>query len=79
MSDDEFLKHRQSIIDLKMETPKTLRQEGGKYWAEIPLLTLDFDRDAADAKVLATLTKQDLASFWINYFVSTAHRRSGAC
>uniref|UniRef100_A0A7S3AI92 Peptidase M16 middle/third domain-containing protein n=1 Tax=Haptolina ericina TaxID=156174 RepID=A0A7S3AI92_9EUKA len=75
MTDEEFLNHRKAIIDLKLEKPKRLRQESSRYWSEIPLETLDFNRDEDDAKVLETTTKQELADFWDRYFAASGPDR----
>mmetsp|Transcript_5507 Transcript_5507/g.14382 ORF Transcript_5507/g.14382 Transcript_5507/m.14382 type:complete len:418 (+) Transcript_5507:416-1669(+) len=75
MKDEEYLNHRQALLDLKLEKPKKLRQESSRYWAEIPLETLDFARDATDAAVLETIPKEDLVAFWMEHFDGASPQR----
>ena len=67
MDATEFANHRKALVDAKLETDKKLRQESSRYWAEIPLGTLDFERAKADAEALRSCTKPQLAAFWAQY------------
>ena len=71
----EFENHRASLLSAKMELHKTLRQESAAYWHEITQGTYDFGRDAKDAEVLRTLTKQHLAEYWAATFDAAAPAR----
>jgi insulysin len=75
LTDEEFENHRKSVVDTKLETPKTLRQESAIYWNEICQATYDFGRDAEDAAVLAKLTKEDLITYWNDHLDSNAPGR----
>ena len=75
MAEAEFDNHRQALIDAKLESDKKLRQESSRYWAEIPLGTLDFERAQTDAEVLRRCTKAQLAAFWAEHLQAGAAQR----
>ena len=75
MGDDEFSAYRQALLDTKLEKDKTMRQEAGRYWGEIPSGTREFDRAERDVESLRQLTKAQLLDFWAEYIVAGCAKR----
>lgn len=71
----EFANHRDAALKAKLEAPKTLREETHVYWQEIAQGTYDFQRDAADAKVVEQVTQQDVIGYWAKTFDASATGR----
>jgi len=72
LSPKEFANHKDAVLKSKLEAPKTLSQESRIYWHEIAQGTYDFQRDAADAKVIEQVTQQDVVGYWASVFDATA-------
>ncbi|KAM0792534.1 hypothetical protein ACM66B_005203 [Microbotryomycetes sp. NB124-2] len=67
MKEDEFEKHKKSLIDRKLEKPKNLGQESNRYWGEIECGTFDFFHREREAALVSDLTKQDIIDFFHQY------------
>ncbi|XP_020519710.1 insulin-degrading enzyme-like 1, peroxisomal isoform X2 [Amborella trichopoda] len=67
MSDDEFLSNKGTLIDMKLEKHKNLREESAFFWTEIEDGTLKFDRTEPEVAALRELTKKDVIEFFNNY------------
>lgn len=67
MTNEEFEKNVNALIDVKLEKHKNLREESGFYWREIYDGTLKFDRRESEVAALRQLTKQELIDFFNDY------------
>lgn len=77
MSNDEFKSNVNSLIDLKLEKHKNLREESGFYWREISDGTLKFDRRDCEVAALRQLTQKELIDFFNEYVkVGTPQKKS---
>ncbi|XP_024935321.1 insulin-degrading enzyme-like 1, peroxisomal isoform X2 [Ziziphus jujuba] len=64
LTDDEFKGYVNTLIDVKLEKYKNLREECRFYWQEISNGTLKFNRKESEVAALRQLTKQDLIDFF---------------
>ncbi|EYU18739.1 hypothetical protein ABFS82_10G164400 [Erythranthe guttata] len=64
MSSDEFKSNVNTLIEMKLEKHKNLREESGFYWREISDGTLKFDRRECEVAALKQLTQQELIDFF---------------
>ncbi|KAK9921956.1 hypothetical protein M0R45_030448 [Rubus argutus] len=64
MPNDEFKSNVNTLIDMKLEKHKNLREEAGFYWREIAVGTLKFDRKEAEIAALMQLTQKELIDFF---------------
>ncbi|XP_057982106.1 insulin-degrading enzyme-like 1, peroxisomal [Malania oleifera] len=67
MTCDEFKSNVNSLIDVKLEKHKNLREESAFYWREISDGTLKFDRRESEVAALKQLTQQELIDFFNEY------------
>ena len=75
LSSETFSNHRDALVKMRLEPPKTLRDESSLYWSEITNGTYDFHRDEAACRCMASLTKQDLVHYWEEFFAPAARKR----
>ncbi|GAB6025052.1 hypothetical protein CHUAL_010157 [Chamberlinius hualienensis] len=75
MSDDEFERHRESLIALRLEKPKKLFSQTSKYWNEITCQQYNFERDSVEVSVLRNFTKKDVIDFFKELLSCNAPRR----
>jgi len=75
LTDAVFEDHRSTLIKKKLAAPKTLGEESQLFWSEISGGTRDFHRDAKAADALRSLSKADLASFWLETFAADSQQR----
>ncbi|KAJ7565037.1 hypothetical protein O6H91_02G045200 [Diphasiastrum complanatum] len=75
LTDDEFKRNVNSLIDMKLEKHKNLWEETSFYWKEIDIGTLKFDRQEAEVAVLKTVEKQHLLDFYNQQFKCACSRR----
>ncbi|XP_075101530.1 insulin-degrading enzyme-like 1, peroxisomal [Nicotiana tabacum] len=64
MSDDEFKRKVNALIDIKLEKFKNLSEETNYFWWEISGGTLRFDRIENEVAALKLITKTDLIDFF---------------
>ncbi|XAR69465.1 Insulysin [Bertholletia excelsa] len=77
MSDSEFKKLVNALIDMKLEKHKNLWEESHCYWPEISVGTLKFDRIEREVAALKLLTQQELIDFFNKYIkIGAPSRRS---
>lgn len=70
MPDESFERHREALIDRRLEKPKKLISLTMRWWAEIVSNQLNFDRDNIEVECIRSLTKQELVD---HYLVSYLH------
>ncbi|KAJ6332050.1 hypothetical protein OIU76_010434 [Salix suchowensis] len=75
MTDDEFKRNVNALIDMKLEKHKNLREESAFYWREISDGTLKFDRKECEVATLKQLTLQDLINFFDEHVKVGAPRK----
>ncbi|XP_027771957.1 insulin-degrading enzyme-like 1, peroxisomal isoform X4 [Solanum pennellii] len=75
MSDDEFKKKVNALIDIKLEKFKNLPEETNFFWWEISSGTLKFDRIENEVAALKQITKMDLIDFFNEYVNVGAPKR----
>ena len=75
LSAEAFANHRDALVKMRLDPPKTLRDETSLYWSEITNATYDFARDEAAAAAAAALTQADLVRYWAEHFDATASNR----
>ncbi|KAF1968682.1 LuxS/MPP-like metallohydrolase [Bimuria novae-zelandiae CBS 107.79] len=75
MSNEEFEKHKSAVISKRLETLKNLGQEGNRFWNHMFRSTYDFLQADIDAAQVATITKDDMISFYMRHISpSSPHR-----
>ncbi|KAI4300786.1 hypothetical protein L6164_034122 [Bauhinia variegata] len=67
MTIDEFKSNVNTLIDMKLERHKNLREETAFYWREIYDGTLKFDRKDFEVEALRHLTHRELIDFFNEY------------
>ncbi|KAJ7976778.1 insulin-degrading enzyme-like 1, peroxisomal [Quillaja saponaria] len=67
MTADEFKSNVNTLIDMKLERHKNLREESAFYWREIYDGTLKFDRRESEVAELRQLSQQELIDFFDEY------------
>ncbi|XP_016571954.2 insulin-degrading enzyme-like 1, peroxisomal isoform X1 [Capsicum annuum] len=75
MSDDEFKKKVNALIDIKLEKFKSLSEETNFFWWEISAGTYRFDRIENEVAALKQITKTDLIDFFNEYVNAGAPKR----
>ena len=65
MSEEEFEKHKQAVIQKKLEKPKNLHGESSRYWTAIEDGYYDFQRRYRDAEETGTITKQEVIDLYL--------------
>ncbi|KAG0570443.1 hypothetical protein KC19_6G162300 [Ceratodon purpureus] len=63
MSDEDFKKNVDTLIEIKLEKHKNLWEESRFYWGEIEDGTLTFDRAQVEVAALKKVSKEDLLHF----------------
>ncbi|KAJ2252504.1 metalloprotease, partial [Coemansia sp. RSA 455] len=64
---EEFESSVQSLISLKQEKLKLIKEEFGELWAHIKSGKYSFDKVDKDVEHLKQLSKDDLLAFWDKY------------
>lgn len=75
MADGDFKRHVNTLIEMKLEKYKNLREESSFYWGEIVDGTLMFDRREAEVAALRDLTKEELVNFFNCFLKEGAQKR----
>ncbi|WVR07976.1 hypothetical protein IAU60_005019 [Kwoniella sp. DSM 27419] len=76
MKDEEFEKHKTSLIAKKEEKPKNLSEESKRFWGRVRDRYYEFDKRDADVAALRKLTKEDILSLLKEYIVTSSPTRS---
>ncbi|XP_019186724.1 PREDICTED: insulin-degrading enzyme-like 1, peroxisomal [Ipomoea nil] len=75
MSDEEFKKKVNALIDVKLEKFKNIWEETDFFWWEISNGTYKFDRVTKEVAALKQLTKIDLIKFFDEYVSISSPKR----
>nr|GMD39795.1 insulin-degrading enzyme-like 1, peroxisomal [Ipomoea batatas] len=75
MSDEEFKKKVNALIDVKLEKFKNIWEEADFFWWEIYGGTYKFDRVPMEVAALKQLTKADLIKFFDEYVSISSPKR----
>ncbi|KAG8907980.1 Insulinase (Peptidase M16) [Tulasnella sp. 403] len=76
MSDDEFDQKRRGLIQKKLEKHKNLSDETNTFWIHIISGYDDFMRRANDAKILETVSRQEVLDLFMRYIHPASRTRS---
>lgn len=76
MPDDEFNRHKESLVALFLEKPKRLASQFSIFLQEISLRQYHFNRAQVEAAKLRTLTKQQVIDYYKEYIIIGAPSRS---
>ncbi|XP_006644800.2 insulin-degrading enzyme-like 1, peroxisomal [Oryza brachyantha] len=75
LSDKDFKRNVESLIDSKLEKFKNLWEESHFYWGEIEAGTLKFDRVESEVALLRELRKEEFIEFFDQYIRVGAPQR----
>ncbi|KAK4190445.1 UCH-domain-containing protein [Podospora australis] len=76
MSDEEFEKHKRSLIEKRLEKAKYLEAESNTLWHRIGSEYYAFDNDQLDAAHLRPLTKAEVIKFFNHYIKPSSPSRA---
>lgn len=76
LTDEEFKRNVNALIEIKLEKHKNLREETGFYWNEIDDGTLKFERQKDEVAALRKLNREQLIEFYDNYIRFDAPKRA---
>ena len=76
MSDEEFEKSKNSLIEEKLEKPKNLNNEASRLWLELSGGYYDFHRRTNEVESIKKLTKQDIMDFFYTYIHQSSDKRN---
>ncbi|WVQ84726.1 hypothetical protein IAT38_006883 [Cryptococcus sp. DSM 104549] len=76
MSDEDFEKHKQSLIAKKEEKPKNLGEETKRYWGRIQDRYFEFSKRENDVSVLRKTTKQDVLNVLMTHIHTSSPTRA---
>ncbi|BGP38130.1 metalloprotease [Rhodotorula kratochvilovae] len=74
MSEEEFDKYKQTVINRKTEDHKAMWQESSALWVDIHTGWYDFEQRWRDAETIKKLTKADIVAFFAKYFFPSPDR-----
>ncbi|GAA5906213.1 hypothetical protein JCM8208_000664 [Rhodotorula glutinis] len=76
MSEEDFAQEQESLAQKKLERPKSLGQESGRYWSEISSGELDFGHRERQAALIRNLSKPDLVAFFDRFISPSSSTRT---
>ncbi|KAK4230885.1 UCH-domain-containing protein [Podospora fimiseda] len=76
MNNDDFEKHKRSLIDKILEKPKQLEQETSKHWAHIESEYYCFDQAERDVAHLKPISKEELIEFFDHFVKPSSPSRA---
>jgi len=76
MTEEDFEKHKKSVINKRLEKIKNLDQESSRFWGHIGNEYFHFLQVEDDVAHIRPLTKQDLISFFDHYIHPTSSHRA---
>lgn len=77
MTEEEFKRHKEALASQKLEKPKRLSTQFGKFLNEIALQQYHFNRAQVEVAFLQTLSKQQIIDYYKEYIVmGSPSRRS---
>jgi len=75
MSMEEFERHKEALKAQKLEKPKRLSSQYSQYMNEIALQQYHFDRSEKECEILATITKDQILSYYKLFIAPEASSR----
>uniref|UniRef100_A0A8R1TWN1 Insulin-degrading enzyme n=2 Tax=Onchocerca TaxID=6281 RepID=A0A8R1TWN1_ONCVO len=79
MSDKEFFDNVEALATKRLEKPKTLKAQAGRFWAEIDSGFYLFERDNIEVPILRKLTKTDVIKYFDKHFAANCSERRKLC
>uniref|UniRef100_A0A915PZQ4 Insulin-degrading enzyme n=1 Tax=Setaria digitata TaxID=48799 RepID=A0A915PZQ4_9BILA len=79
MSDDEFLDNVEALATKRLEKPKTMKAQAGRYWTEVDSGFYLFERDHVEVPILRKLTKADVIEYFDKHFAVSSLERRKLC
>ncbi|VDM13167.1 unnamed protein product [Wuchereria bancrofti] len=79
MSDDEFLDNVEALATKRLEKPKTMKAQAGRYWAEVDIGFYLFERNDIEVPILRKLTKADVIEYFDKHFAVNSSERRKLC
>ncbi|WVF68403.1 hypothetical protein IAT40_003168 [Kwoniella sp. CBS 6097] len=76
MTDEEFGKHKTSLIAKKEEKPKNLSEETKRFWGRVKDRYYEFGKRQADVAALRDLTKSDILALLKEKIVTSSPART---
>jgi len=74
MSPEQFERQKQALVLRILEKPKSLAEQGGRYWQEIVLGYSDFDDRQQLAAAIRAISQSDWLAFYENIFLAVERR-----
>ena len=78
MTEEDFIKHRNSLIMEKIKKARTMREETYSYFGEIQNRMYCFDRNWKEAAELDTTSLNDVIEFFDSYIAVGAPERKNS-
>ncbi|EFO20407.1 insulin-degrading enzyme [Loa loa] len=79
MSDSEFLDNVEALATKRLEKPKTMKAQAGRYWAEVDSRFYLFERDDIEVPILRKLTKANVIEYFDKHFAVNSLERRKLC
>ncbi|VDO42777.1 unnamed protein product [Onchocerca flexuosa] len=79
MSEKEFSDNVEALATKRLEKPKTLKAQAGRFWAEIDNGFYLFERDNIEVPILRKLTKADVIKYFDKHFAANCSERRKLC
>uniref|UniRef100_A0A0R3RZQ2 Insulin-degrading enzyme n=1 Tax=Elaeophora elaphi TaxID=1147741 RepID=A0A0R3RZQ2_9BILA len=79
MPDDEFLDNVEALATKRLEKPKTMKAQAGRYWAEVDSGFYLFERNDIEVPILRKLTKADVIEYFDKHFAVNSPERRKFC
>ncbi|WVQ66403.1 uncharacterized protein L199_004583 [Kwoniella botswanensis] len=76
MTEEEFEKHKLSLIQKKEEKPKNLSEESKRFWGRVKDRYYEFNKREKDVEALKTITKSDILSLYSKHITTNSNDRS---
>uniref|UniRef100_A0A6A7G139 Insulin-degrading enzyme n=1 Tax=Hirondellea gigas TaxID=1518452 RepID=A0A6A7G139_9CRUS len=76
MSEEDFVKHREALIQRRLEKPKKMSSLSTRWWTEIVCNQYNFDRENVEVDFLKTVTKEDVLQHYKAYVAVGGQERA---
>ena len=77
LTDENFYKFKQALIDAKLQKLKHLSEETNRLWSAITDGYYEFDARQKHASLLETVTKQEFINFFNEYVAGVENNKNG--
>jgi insulysin len=74
MTEDDFRRQVQSLVDKKLKKDMKLREESARYWTQITNGFYDFQEVMEDVEMMMTVTLEDARAFFLEWILPGAPR-----